>query len=231
MHEALNSGVVTRRRFIGLAGAAGVAALMVGCVRYYPTYRYRLTVEVDTPSGVKFGSSVIQVRSWDQAGFPGPEAGGFRSEVKGEAVAVDVAPGLTLFALLRSEHSVDWATFATEGIDRDDRAVHTLPRWKKNPGTGETYSRYPMLVRFRDIHDPKSVELVDPDNLAATFGPGFKLRRIAVQLTRDPVTVGIEKRLEWLGSSVKGYLDGKFAGGGPSLSNILDTTAFERNPQ
>ncbi|MFA5969201.1 MAG: hypothetical protein WC816_08170 [Sphingomonas sp.] len=190
--------MITRRAVIGLA-TGGLAMLMVGCVRYYPTYRYRLTVEVDTPSGVKFGSSVIQVRSWDQAGFPGPEAGGFRSEVKGEAVAVDVAPGQTLFALLRSEHSVDWATFATAEINRDDRAVHTLPRWKKNPGTGETYSRYPMLVRFRDIHDPKSVELVDPDDLAATFGPGFKLRRIAVQLTRDPVTVGIKSHLPSMG--------------------------------
>jgi hypothetical protein len=57
-----------------------------------------------------------------------------------------------------------------------------------------------MLVRFRDIADPTSVEKVDPDNLAASFGEGVKLRRITVQLTDDPVTTGIEKRLGWLRS-------------------------------
>jgi hypothetical protein len=84
-----------------------------------------------------------------------------------------------------------------------------------------------MLVRFGDLRDPRSVEKVDPGNLAASFGPGFALRRITVQLTEDDVTTGIGKRLGWLGTSVQGYLDGQFTGGGPALSNILDTTAFE----
>jgi len=198
--------MITRRVVLGLA-SAGLATLLVGCIRYYPTYRYRLTVEVDTPTGLKTGSSVIEVRSWHQAGFPGPEAGGFRSEVTGEAVAVDVAPGQTLFALLRSEGDVDWASFATAGIDRGDPRVHALPRWAKSEWQDKKTllyrkSNYPILVRFAEINDPKTVELVDPDDLPATFGPGFRLRRITVQLTRNTITYGIEKRLRWLG-----YLD------------------------
>ena len=56
----------------------------------------------------------------------------------------------------------------------------------------------PTIVRFRDIADPKSVEQVDPDDLAKSFGPGVKLKSLTVQMTDEPVTTGIEKRLGWL---------------------------------
>jgi hypothetical protein len=56
----------------------------------------------------------------------------------------------------------------------------------------------PMLVRFRDVGDPKSVELVDPDHLDASFGPGVKILRAKAEITNEPITAGIEKRLRWL---------------------------------
>ena len=55
-----------------------------------------------------------------------------------------------------------------------------------------------MLVTFGDINDPKSVERIDP----AAIG----VRRIIVEVTDEPVTTGIEKRLGWLGSH-RGSLD------------------------
>jgi hypothetical protein len=55
-----------------------------------------------------------------------------------------------------------------------------------------------MLVTFTDITDPKSVQRVDPANLAASFGPGVKLKRIVVETTSERVTTGIQKRLGWL---------------------------------
>jgi hypothetical protein len=51
-------------------------------------------------------------------------------------------------------------------------------------------AEWPMMVRFRDLNDPKSVERVDP----AAAG----VRRILLETTKDDVTVGIEKRLGWL---------------------------------
>jgi hypothetical protein len=68
---------------------------------------------------------------------------------------------------------------------------------------------YPMLVTFGDEADPTSVTLVDPDDLAATFGAGVKLRRITAELTDDPVTTGIEKRLGWLTNYYDKMLDGR----------------------
>jgi len=59
----------------------------------------------------------------------------------------------------------------------------------------------PVLVRFRDPKDPTSVELVDPLNIAASFGSSVTLTRASVEITDDPVTKGIEARLPWLKSS------------------------------
>lgn len=56
-----------------------------------------------------------------------------------------------------------------------------------------------MLVRFRDILDPMTVEEVDPSDLAASFGPGNALRRITVEIIKDPLTRTIGERLPWLG--------------------------------
>ena len=47
-----------------------------------------------------------------------------------------------------------------------------------------------MMVCFRDIHDPASVERVDPYEVG--------VERIALETTTAAVTVGIEKYLDWL---------------------------------
>ena len=61
-------------------------------------------------------------------------------------------------------------------------------------------SAYPTLVTFANLADPASVKRVDPDKLAATFGEGFNLKCIAVQMTDDPLTTGIERRFSWMNS-------------------------------
>ncbi len=69
--------------------------------------------------------------------------------------------------------------------------------------------RWPQMVTFADIADPLSVQLVDPDDLAATFGTGFALRKVTVQVTDEPVTLGrVEPVLSWLGDIVPNLLDG-----------------------
>jgi hypothetical protein len=57
----------------------------------------------------------------------------------------------------------------------------------------------PLLVTFDDVTDPKSVKLVDPANLAGTFGSGFALKSITVEITDETVTEGkVESVLGWL---------------------------------
>ncbi|WP_421849677.1 hypothetical protein [Oricola sp.] len=59
---------------------------------------------------------------------------------------------------------------------------------------------YPRLVTFGHIGSPQTVRRVDPDNLAATFGPGYRLKSITLEITDAPVTRGeVETVLGWLG--------------------------------
>jgi hypothetical protein len=78
----------------------------------FPDYRYRLTVEVETPEGLKSGSSVIEVKT--ALGGPNdiPSPGSLFTEARGEAVAVDLGERGVLFALLRSEQNEEWAARA-----------------------------------------------------------------------------------------------------------------------
>lgn len=57
---------------------------------------------------------------------------------------------------------------------------------------------YPMFVTFADINDPKTIKLVRFETRDDDIGLGLQIRRVAVQLTDKPVTLGIERRLVWL---------------------------------
>ena len=200
------------RNFLSICLLGFILALGGCSADETPDYRYRLTVEVDTPDGLKTGSSVIEVEQ--SMGRTAMSGGGKRinRRARGEAVAVDLPGGRMLFALLRSDSNTGWAsqfmqTLAPkiEGEPWEERFDNmlllegeiVLPRTFPKTGPIDERSAYPMLVTFADLDDPTSVARVDPDDLAATFGEGYELRRITVQLTDDPVTGGIEERLAW----------------------------------
>lgn len=85
-----------------------------------------------------------------------------------------------------------------------------------------------MLVTFGDLADPTSVRLVDANNLAANFGEGVSLKRITVQMTDDPVTTGIEGRLQWLPKMYSTMLDGQRLNNSQALANNLNQGAFSQ---
>lgn len=69
---------------------------------------------------------------------------------------------------------------------------------------------YPPLVTFTDLADPKTVRRVDPSDLAATFGSGYTLKAITLEITDDKVTEGnVGRILPWLATIGGGMLDGR----------------------
>ncbi len=176
-------------------------------------YRYRLSVEVETPQGLRSGSSVIEVEQ-----SMGRSAGtGFGKRInrraRGEAVSVDLSDGKTLFALLDSTTDTDWAKRIVHAVSPrvdgerfeaqlDDTllidGVVELPAWLTPTVAGKPRPGYPILAAFNDLDTPETMSLVDPEDLQSTFGDGVHLKRITVEITDDPVTTGIEQRLRWL---------------------------------
>lgn len=208
-------------RSTAMALAAGAFATMIGaCSRSSEELRYRLTVEVETPRGLRAGSSVIEVRGVKNPDWVNPEGRGTRSSFRGEAVAVDLPNGKTLFALLKSAggefDAADYPGLAFRGRLKDSHdwleSMRKLLDWKgvvvpmpasetvmRNGGT--TVSALPRLIAFGSITDPESVEQVNVAALDANFGAGVKLRRITVEITDDAVTTDLAKRLPWLTSN------------------------------
>ena len=81
---------MTRRDLINallVSSAFGLGGCML---RETETIRYRITVEVDTPRGLRTGSSVWQVKALE--GLPMSNSG-VNYEIEGEAVAVDLPGG------------------------------------------------------------------------------------------------------------------------------------------
>lgn len=214
-----------------------VAAIFLYWQIAYPThtYRFRMTMEVETPEGLKSGSSVYEVRAKNVPKLL-PDMHSRDWWVRGEAAAIDLPGGHTLFALLKtSAHFDDMMGLSMNTLHPDFRGarydvVGTAKALKNGqyPGPAEVApADYPMLVTFTDIADPTSVVRVDPGDLAASFGEGVRLRRITVEVTDDPVTTGIEKRLAEMGIEEGHGLDR--AGGvsaDPSLAQQLGFRHF-----
>jgi hypothetical protein len=196
--------MIGRRELLGgLAVASSILALpgCSGSPRH--TFRFKMTVEVETPEGLKTGSSVMEI-SAAMASIKLPESQAVNLKFKGEAVAVDLPSGQTLFALVgmtpRGDTlSGDIIATLNPDIGPEEKLVAAVAKLEQPSSIGHTAvmnaDGYPRLVRFRDIRDPKSVELVDPNDLGKSFGPGVTLKRIALTVVDEPVTVGIEKRL------------------------------------
>lgn len=212
-----------RRASLWLAGTFAAFAL-AACDDATPDYRYRLTVEVETPEGLRSGSGVIEVEQRMGRSSMNPAGRKILRRARGEAVAVDLPDGRTLYVLLRSDGNIDWATYVMQMLAPDiegepwEEAFDNvlliegeveLPRTRPTEEHLDERSAYPILVTFGDESDPTTVERVDPDNLTASFGERYMLERITVQLTDDPVTTGLDERLGWLPDYYDKMLDGQ----------------------
>ena len=157
------------------------------------------------PQGLKTAYSVIEVEAIRQTDLLTGSSGA-EMVVRGEAVTVDFPGGQTLFALLRTVNQLqdDLAVMSMIALDPDfnfKRADSTKriakgDRIRLPLEVPKDYSS--LLVTFRNANEPASVALVDPDNLAASFGPGVRLRRIAVAATDQAVTAKLQSYLPWL---------------------------------
>lgn len=132
------------------------------------SWNQKLTVIVDTPAGEVAGSAVDQVTWWrgNKRFMPKLDNGGI--SLRGEATAVEVAPGRWLFVLLGGQENI---LYDSLNATLDGGWEGTIPEIPvRRPNLTLTPAQYPLLVTFDDIHDPKTVRQIDPDDLDAAFG-------------------------------------------------------------
>lgn len=175
-----------------------------------PGHKYRLTVDVETPAGLKSASGVLAVtpdRGYTNRG---------RTQTSGDAVFVDLGGAKNLVALLAHRDKT---------LDLDGINYVALRAYGEAGGQRVSFSQMsrmtgvvpvtgaliPLLVTFADPADPATMHAVAPDDLEASFGPGFRLHRITAEVVPngfwpidlggplgEPVTRGISAKLPWL---------------------------------
>jgi hypothetical protein len=175
---------------------------------FYPIYSWRQKIEVtvSTPEGKVSGSSVMAV-TWGDSPDILPDPPRVYHHSSGEAVVVEFSGNRHLFALITRSDSLALRVFGKDNFPKHiPYATDSLlpAAADVNDHFGETRSltpdQYPLLVNFGDIKDPASVRRVDPQNLAASFGAGYRLEGISITITYEPVTEGkVEAVLGWLG--------------------------------
>lgn len=195
-----------------------LALVLVGVVVWKhrtEKFRFRMTVEIDTPAGLRSGTSVIEngIRHFIPIMMYGP---GISFLTRGEAVAVDLPDGRTVLLLVRPDYNylVDVRNAANAGSalpvfarQYDFQSESKFARDMRRTGAVVTIppdERWTRMIWFRDPADPGSFEPVDPAALAASFGPGISLRRITVQASDEEIGRDILKRLPWLAGNTKG---------------------------
>ena len=172
----------------------------VGLAQYI--WHQKMTIEVEVNGQLYTGASVVKVTVQEsepltkQLGYP------LQFGATGEAAYVELPGNRYLFALLGGGPSNSGPQTNALNIFQDQLprkglerfAVLSTSRFK----TEIPESQYPLLVTFTDLTDPTTVKAVDPENLAATFGPGVSLKRLTLEITDEPVTEGkIEQVLGW----------------------------------
>lgn len=203
---------------ISLAFWGYVLFVLISAINWFaPThiepFRYRITVEVETPQGLVTGSAVRENRISVGRTING---GLFQSKIRGEAVVVDLPNGETLYALLDSNIGKDHPLFwlrpqmkdCPSGMDEDYRSClrRNVDAMLASPGKivevpkvrkigARVTAQYPRIVRFRNPNDPSSVEFIEPESLPGIFGHGYSFKRITVQISNDKITTDISKRL------------------------------------
>lgn len=196
-----------------------------------------MTVVVETPEGPKIGSSVWEMSCHSEIHLLPQQTGGHCGIGRAEAVVVDLEKRGKLFALIRE---------ITHGSAFEFSIIPHFPLGSKTPpGTKVTLplKHYPLLVAFKNLDDPTSVEsvldvkgtvsipmdlIVTNDHFEEVFGKGVKLKEITVEAVQEPITKQLETILPWLPKYAGLRLCGKEVCFGRQLFQLLNASDFKR---
>lgn len=203
-------GCLITLAILGVLMVTGLRAC--GFLRGSYYWQQKLTVEVETPQGLRSASGVVTIEARVASNFHGNY---YSLSPIGEAVVLELPAGegekpRWLFALLdgtRTGHMVlrgygeklvEWGVNLYAAGEEKVTWFKLMDDLEAYPPVQLKPEDYPMLVTFTDISDPKTVKRVDPADIAATFGPGYSLKSITLKITDEPDTKGrVEEVLGW----------------------------------
>ncbi|MDP2206479.1 MAG: hypothetical protein Q8K65_09260 [Alphaproteobacteria bacterium] len=241
---------------VGLMVAVGFSAAACAWLPGYPSakIRYKMTVEVDTPEGIKAGFAVREISMVSRPMLLGVSNDTHVKLEKGEAVVVDLGQRGVLFATLGSATDSVWTLLNAFPSPCAEGAVSRCSvKYYSSLKVGEKAQLparyYPMFVAFEDLNDPKSAKnvlemkscpdpatgipnnsrCVEKDRFEEIFGQGVRLRSVTVEVTDADVETVVQRILPWLPDYYDKRLDGQRFGSSDAeykFANRLSSGAF-----
>jgi hypothetical protein len=205
-----------------------------------PGHKFRLTIDVETPEGVKSASGVVAVhpdRSYSRGG---------RTAAKGDALFVDLGGGKNLVALLAhlddGKIDLDGSNYVALRAYGAAGRKTTFNDMSKMTGTAPVRGPViPILVSFADPADPATARAVRPDDIGTVLGKGYRLGGISAEAVPngvwpldfggplgEPVTRGVEVKLPWLKRTDASAAAALAAAGLPSPEGVDPKEIFTR---
>lgn len=199
-------------RALGIIALSGLV-LVVGFIAWvkfiaYPdySYRYRLTLAIETDGKVHTGSSIIEV-IWN-GGIPFGDVGPYYESLRGQAALVDLGErGVIVTALIAPFHTERGIAVWPEGVGAvwlASRAFNVnggnevLPQLTRLTGRRDlTPDNMPRLIWFANRDDPNTARVIKAADIPALFGPRARLTAASVEITHDPIVIDIDKKLPW----------------------------------
>jgi hypothetical protein len=195
--------MLTRRRFMNAITVSAASLLLAGCWGDGRVVkRIKVIAKAEVDGKPVEGSSVVELQ-WRPRGD-----GGMDSDGQGEAVILELPGHGTLYVLEfivaqdgRStsgfwNSQVQEAAGISGGVNKAD-----LPKIAALQGrfpfldVGEGESLLPVIVAFKDETDFRSVYRVSPEEFSKHFGAGVKFLGVEFEVTDEPVTEVLAKRL------------------------------------
>jgi hypothetical protein len=227
MSEIPSIALPITRRNLMRGAVVSCSAVLAGCERIVGDRRFRVTLIVDTPNGLREGSSIVRAYMVRNNGLPGPRS---RIGFQGEAVFVDLGGGKNLILTTSLDplgYTSDgwtrlWMSAYGVGLDGD-----VTPYW-----TGEQRLQgrrtldprhWPTIISYRDLNDPDSGEIVlayertlvgagrgddkgpyrstlAVNRVSDVLGPGHSVQSVVLEMMPDrtPITTEIERQIPFL---------------------------------
>ncbi|MEZ5814974.1 MAG: hypothetical protein R3E13_09720 [Alphaproteobacteria bacterium] len=205
-------------------------------------WRYKMTIEINTPEGVKSGSAVREACLTPFQGY-NPQVADFKEKVIGEAVVVDLGERGVLFA---SSHPSTMIFDVARSIGGPRLFTQEGLEYYSNLEIGTKAplpeKQYPTLVIFKDLSNPKTIDIVlgtifdsekkkymPVNNFSKYFGDGVGLKNIIIEVTNEPIQWRVRDILPWLDNYYDKQLDGSrhnFSGAKNPIANRFGAGSF-----
>lgn len=196
-----------------LSASFGGAFLLSGCQGDAASIRYRVIAGVEVDGKPLEASTVMEIR-YSRLTNSLTGAGG-ATRLYGETLIFDI-PGKGTFFILPVEHEKGgtlaqiWekAVLLTLGVKssigmlQDADFDHMKNANGRMPFRMFGGNRHPVFIAFRDEQNPKTIFEIRPQDLGLYF-QSVRFKGLEVEITDEPVTEKLRKRLTWLNTPVR----------------------------